>query len=321
MMHLTFLGTSSGAPTVRRNVSALAVQTGHGKAWVLVDCGEATQHQLLRTRLSVRDMDAVLITHAHGDHCYGLPGLLSSCAMQGRTTPLLLVAPQVVLDWVEATRKCGDLYLPFELQMKAVEPHEQVWQRPGLCVTRHALKHRVPSWAFRLEQTTMVRQLDTARLQQLKIPAGPLWGRLQRGDDVQWQGQMVCSSEVLHVRAQRLCAVFAGDNATPAVLADACRSAQLLVHESTYSEPVLQKVGPQYMHSCAADVARFAQRAGVPNLILTHFSPRFDGAPDGMESLRAEAQAHYQGTLFLAQDFDGYRLQSDGKLEQAMAMA
>lgn len=98
MLTLTFLGTSSGVPTRRRNMSALALQTGPGASWVLVDCGEATQHQLLRVKLSVRDLEAILITHAHGDHCYGLPGMLASAAMHGRTTPLRLIAPQVVLD-------------------------------------------------------------------------------------------------------------------------------------------------------------------------------------------------------------------------------
>ena len=90
-MQLTFLGTSSGAPTRQRNVSATAIQPERGRQWVLVDCGEATQHQLLRTHLSPLQLQAVLITHVHGDHCYGLPGLLASCQLNGRTAPLTLV--------------------------------------------------------------------------------------------------------------------------------------------------------------------------------------------------------------------------------------
>lgn len=321
MLELIFLGTSSGVPTRRRNVSALAVQTGPGRSWLLVDCGEATQHQLLRTRLSVHDLEAVLITHAHGDHCYGLPGLLASCAMHGRTQPLWLVAPQAVLDWVEATRQCGDLHLPFALQARALQPGMTVLDRPGLVVSAHGLEHRVPSVAFRMERTVEVARLDVAALRRLGVPQGPLWGQLQRGETVMWQGQCVPGPEVLHHSVQRVCAVVAGDNATPAVLAGACQGAQLLVHESTYTQEVLRKVGPQYMHSCAAEVAQFAAQAGVPNLVLTHFSPRYDSMPDGMAQLRAEAQAQYSGTLYLAQDFDHYRLHADGLLQPVAGRA
>lgn len=103
MFELTFLGTSSGVPTKQRNVSAVAVsllgeQGGVGKnsPWILVDCGEATQHQLLHTKLKPSTLKTILITHAHGDHCYGLAGLLASLSMHGRTEPLTIIAPQAI---------------------------------------------------------------------------------------------------------------------------------------------------------------------------------------------------------------------------------
>jgi len=87
-MDLLFLGTCAGVPTKARNVSATAVIEASGSGWYLVDCGEGTQHQLLRTPLSIRDLRAIFITHVHGDHCFGLPGLLASAGMSGRTQPL-----------------------------------------------------------------------------------------------------------------------------------------------------------------------------------------------------------------------------------------
>lgn len=315
MLTLTFLGTSSGVPTRRRNMSALALQTGPGASWVLVDCGEATQHQLLRVKLSVRDLEAILITHAHGDHCYGLPGMLASAAMHGRTTPLLLVAPQVVLDWVEATRRCGDLYLPYPLETLALEDAPaMVLERPGLCIDRHALLHRVPSVAYRLTVTRRHAHLDGDALRQAGLPRGPLWRQLQDGKDVQWQGRTLRSAEVLRHHVEQVRAVIAGDNADPGLLAEACADAQLLVHEATYTRPVLDKVGPERMHSCAEQVAAFAEHIGLPNLILTHFSPRYDHG-DGMEQLRREAVLQYSGQLHLARDFEQYRLSAEGVLE------
>ncbi|MEY4562043.1 MAG: hypothetical protein RLZZ618_1320, partial [Pseudomonadota bacterium] len=102
-MDLLFLGTSSGTPTKTRNVTGLALIEEQGRQWFLIDCGEGTQHQLLRTGLSVNDLATVFITHVHGDHCYGLPGLLASAGMHGRRTPLTVIAPLGVEAWWQAT--------------------------------------------------------------------------------------------------------------------------------------------------------------------------------------------------------------------------
>src|SRR5690606_26719888 len=111
-MNLIFLGTSAGMPTKFRNVTALAVQEDTGRAWYLVDCGEATQHQILRTKLSLNRLAAIFITHVHGDHCYGLPGLLASTGMSGRTEPLVIVAPAGIEDWINSTLQLTSLHLP-----------------------------------------------------------------------------------------------------------------------------------------------------------------------------------------------------------------
>ena len=113
MLTLTFLGTSAGIPTKHRNVTALAISliNPYSKAknvpWILVDCGEATQHQLLKTPLSVMQLALICITHVHGDHCYGLPGLLASMAMSGRKHPLTVIAPQAIADYLAAVQEIG----------------------------------------------------------------------------------------------------------------------------------------------------------------------------------------------------------------------
>ena len=92
-MNLKFLGTSAGVPTKNRNVSGVALRESKGKGWYLIDCGEGTQHQVLHTKLSFHSLKAIFITHVHGDHCYGLPGILASAGMGGRKAPLTIVAP------------------------------------------------------------------------------------------------------------------------------------------------------------------------------------------------------------------------------------
>ncbi|WP_366941568.1 MBL fold metallo-hydrolase [uncultured Kushneria sp.] len=112
-MQLRFLGTSAGVPTRTRNVSALALIPERQRRWYLIDCGEGIQHQLMHTPLSLARLEAVLITHIHGDHCYGLPGLLASASMAGRRAALTVVGPRAVRDYLEALKATTGLHLGF----------------------------------------------------------------------------------------------------------------------------------------------------------------------------------------------------------------
>jgi ribonuclease Z len=313
MLKLTFLGTSSGTPTRQRNVSGLAVQTVLGADWFLVDCGEGTQHRLQQTPLSLHDMAAVCITHVHGDHCYGLPGLLASAGMGRRSKPLKLIAPLPVREWFEATRRLTDLHLPYEVEHVDVETQPLVYEAPGLRIERHVLRHRVPSHAYRVQVETRRVRLKADALRAVGLPPGPAWRALQGGEDVPFNGTMLRSADFAETQVDTAAAVLGGDNADPALLHGACQGAQLLVHEATYTQEVLDKVGPGPMHSSARLLANAAQAAGVPNLVLTHLSPRHQNE-EGMAALMAETQAHYRGNAFLANDLDVFELDSAGNV-------
>jgi ribonuclease Z len=313
MLKLTFLGTSSGTPTRQRNVSGLAVQTVLGADWFLIDCGEGTQHRLQQTPLSLHDMAAVCITHVHGDHCYGLPGLLASAGMGRRSKPLKLIAPLPVREWFEATRRLTDLHLPYEVEHVDVETQALVHEAPGLRIERHVLRHRVPSYAYRVQVETRRVRLKADALRAIGLPPGPAWRALQGGEDVPFNGTMLRSADFAETQVDTAAAVLGGDNADPALLQGACQGAQLLVHEATYTQEVLDKVGPGPMHSSARLLANAAQAAGVPNLVLTHLSPRHQNE-EGMAALMAETQANYRGNAFLANDLDVFELDSAGNV-------
>jgi ribonuclease Z len=318
MMKLTFLGTSSGTPTRHRNVSGLAVQTVLNADWFLFDCGEGTQHRLLQTPLSLHDMAAVFITHVHGDHCYGLPGLLASAGMGKRTKPLKLVAPLPVWQWFQATRALTDLHLPYEVEHVDVEDQALVYEALGVRVERHVLRHRVPSHAYRVQVETRRRRLKADALKATGLPPGPAWRALQTGEDVSFNGAVLRSADFADTQVETAVAVLGGDNAAPALLHEACQGAQLLVHEATYTQEALDKVGPGPMHSSARLVAEAAQAAGVPNLVLTHFSARHQNG-EGMAALLAETQAHYSGHAYLANDLDVFALDSGGTVTVSRA--
>lgn len=317
MLTFTFLGTSSGVPTKTRNVSGLALQTSLSKKWLLIDAGEATQHRLQHTGLSPHDMAMVCITHAHGDHCYGLPGLLASASMGKRTEPLTLIAPQNVLDWLNATVKLTDLHLSYEVILRDSRSllEQPVELMDGVWVQAYALVHRVECYAYAFTVQHHRRKLNTRALQQLGLPAGREWKALQHGQDVEFNGQILHSHDFVQNQTTQVKAVIAGDNAQPDVLAQACKNADVLVHEATYLQAVLDKVGPGPMHSSARLVAEFAVLAGLPNLVLTHFSPRHHGEAEQAKILQ-EVKDHYRSTVFLADDFKRYHLSDTGVLQQ-----
>ena len=315
-MDLLFLGTSSGTPTKARNVTGLAILEESGKDWYLVDCGEATQHQLLHTPLSLHGLRAIFITHVHGDHCYGLPGVLASAGMAGRTEPLEIVAPLGIEEWVRTTLRISQTVLPYELMFHAVETLRE-WRNRQVRVDATALSHRVPSYGYRFTEARPDPHLDSERLDREAVPRGPLWGQLARGVDVQHQDRTLRSDDyLLATRAPRRI-VVGGDNDRPELLTEACRDAQVLVHEATFTQAATNGERSLFGHSTAASVAAFAQASDLANLVLTHFSARYPAkAARGLsiEDIRAEAAAFYRGRLFLAEDFARFRLGKDGVL-------
>lgn len=351
MLQLTFLGTSAGVPTKQRNVTALAIEylnpylsgsnqqpSKKSRPWLLIDCGEGTQQQLLHTKLSLHRLTAICITHVHGDHCYGLPGLLASAAMSGRTAPLTLIAPKAIAKLLGAVTLTTELHFPFAIDFMAIEdlqsqPDSENYgqvsisldNQQQLMIDIHPLSHRVPSYGFGITQTISRRTLNTDKLLADGIPASKLWGKLQQGADVITEdGKQLRAADYVDNDEQRTRVVVAGDNDAPSCLTSALRDADLLVHEATYTNEVLVKVqakNPDFdpMHSSAQLVGKFAQDIGLPNLILTHFSARYqsfynpNSTTPNMGHIRLDAENVYHGNLWLAADFAQYRV--DGAAE------
>jgi ribonuclease Z len=349
MLKLTFLGTSAGVPTKQRNVTALAIeclnphasgsskgnqphsnnQNRQSRPWLLIDCGEGTQQQLLHTKLSFHQLTAICITHVHGDHCYGLPGLLASAAMLGRREPLTLIAPKAISALLDAFILHTELYLPFTLNFVSIENLLSQEVNKGkvkieldnqhqLMIEVYPLSHRVPSHGFGITQTISRRTLNMSKLTADGIPASALWGKLQQGENVITEdGQHLHSADYVHDDVQRTKVVIAGDNDTPECLSEAVMDADLLVHEATYTHEVMMAIqarNPDFdpMHSSAHIVGTFAQKMSLKNIILTHFSARYqsfdnpDSETPNMAYIRLDAQSVYQGNLWLAEDFAQY---------------
>ncbi len=327
-MEIQFLGTSAGTPTRSRNMTACAIRTHGARHWALVDCAEGTQYRLQRTNLSPMSLRAIFITHLHGDHCYGLPGLLATAGMLGRTEPLAIVGPAPLRGMIEAIMEATQLALPYPLiwMTPADLPGAGVLPNllPDLKVAATPLSHRIATHAYSFTEARVERKLDIDKLKLGGIASGPAWGEIQQGRDVFLpDGRHVPAEAFLLPPRRSRKIIIAGDNDSPALLAQEAADADLLVHEATYTEEILRKVGPGPQHSSAAMVARFARQAGLPNLVLTHFSPRYQDPRAGLTAgltladIEREAREHYTGTLFLARDLERYELGKDGTVQAA----
>ena len=268
-MDLLFLGTSSGTPTRARNVSALALLEETGKAWYLIDCGEGTQHRLLRTPLSLHDLLAICITHVHGDHCYGLPGLLASAGVMGRKAPLTIIARRQHRDLVRATLSMSQSWLSYELDFHAVETLGE-WRSPNMRIEATELSHRVPCYGYSFSEARPDPRLDIDRLEHDGVPRGPLWGQLARGFDIEHEGACCAATTTWSFSRSPRRIVVGGDNDRPDLLAETCRDAQLLVHEATLhrgrGQRRSQRLRPQHGRHRGAlrPGGRFAQPGADP---------------------------------------------------------
>ncbi len=319
-MELIFLGTSSGVPTRQRNVSGLIIKRRQSRSWCLVDCGEGTQQQLLHVPYSLVKLSCIFITHIHGDHCYGLPGLLATATMAGRTEPLTIIGPKNIELFVKETMRLTDVRMSYELIFVDVETLAEHSVGKDFVVRPIPLSHRVPSYGYLFEALCHQPKLNTEKLESDGIPKGPIWGDIARQESVTLEdGRILDPALYLLTPKVPRKALIGGDNDTPMLLRVGGAGIEVVVHEATYTQKIADKVGPGPQHSSARQVAEFAQATEVKNLVLTHFSARYHhprkAERESIGDIADEARRAYKGNLFLANDFDHFILGEDDNLE------
>ena len=297
-MRVIPLGTSSGKPTLKRSVSALAI--AREAEWLLFDCGEGAQIQIARAGLSPSRLSAVFITHLHGDHFNGLPGLLSTMGLDKRSRDLRLTGPTGVREYLNTLERLKVMFLAYPLDLVEVgtlQDLTSLYRSPEYKVTACSLDHRVPAIGYRIDELPRPGRFNVERAHELLVPEGPLWGRLQAGEDITLgNGSVIQPGDVLGPPRPGKSIAYCLDTRPCAMSLELARNVDLLIHEATYTEEFAAEAR-LYGHSTAAQAAHTARAAGARSLLLTHFSSRY---PD-LSALLAEAQAIFPNTT-LAED-------------------
>jgi len=282
------LGTSSGKPTIKRNVSALAV--AREAEWLLFDCGEGAQTQIARAGLSPNRLVAVFITHLHGDHFNGLPGLLSTMGLDRRTRELTLAGPPGVREYLNTLERLRVIFINYPLDLKeliASADSKAVFETADYTVTARPLDHRLFALGYRVDERARPGRFNVELARELDVPEGPLWGRLQSGDDVKLDdGRTIHSSDVLGAPRPGNSVAYCLDTRPCAASIELARDVDLLIHEATYTEEFAAEAR-EYGHSTAAQAARTARDAGARKLLITHFSARYADTAVLLDEARA----------------------------------
>ena len=306
-MQVTFLGTSSGVPTRARNVSSVALRLPQRSELWLFDCGEGTQHQFLRSDLRLSQLRRVFITHMHGDHVFGLPGLLASLGLAGNSSGVDLYGPDPLAPYLEGVLRTSSTRIGYPMAVHRVKQAAQqgtlVLDDDDILVKATPLTHRIPAYAYRVEQKPRAGRFDIAKARALGIPPGPVYGELQKGRTVTLDdGRVIKGSELCGPVRPGVSVVYCTDTVFCEAAVELARGADLLIHESTFSHAEAE-MAFQRQHSTSTMAAQTAAEAGVKQLALTHLSPRYaPGNPVTPADLLQEAQAIFPNTL-LAKDF------------------
>lgn len=286
MIRVVFLGTAASRPTVSRNVSGLMLN--REGALTLFDCGEGTQRQMMRFGTGFA-VDDVFFTHMHADHFLGIIGLLRTMGLQGREHGIRLWCPAGTRGILEAAVHLGVDRVGFPVELRELEPGA-VLDRDDHEIRAFRTTHGGRSLGYALVEHDRLGRFDPERARQLGVPEGPLFGRLHRGEAVEVEGRTIPPEAVVGPRRRGRKLVYTGDTRPSEIAVRAARSADLLIHDATFTEEDAARARDTG-HSTAREAATVAREAEVGRLLLTHISPRY---AEDTRVLEREARAVFR---------------------------
>lgn len=241
----------------------------------LVDCGEATQLQMNRYKIKRNRIKHIFISHLHGDHYFGLPGLINSYGLNSRTEELWLYAPAALLPILELQFKAGDTFLPFTLHFVALENQKILLDDKKITVSCFPVKHRIPCWGFLFKEKKKALKLDADKLQEYGIPS-TFYQNLKDGQDyTKADGTIIPNQLLTKPGAPPLNYAYCADTAFDEGIATEVKGSDMIYHEATYLDDCADKAAMR-AHSTTKQAAAIAVLSGAQKLLIGHFSSRYE---------------------------------------------
>lgn len=304
-MELIFLGTGAGVPSKERNVSAVALSLLQetNNIW-LFDCGEATQHQILHTSIKPGKINKIFITHLHGDHIYGLPGLLSSRSFQGGDSQLTVYGPKGIRQFIEVSLQVSGTHLTYPLEIVELSSGK-IFADDHFEVHCTELDHGVQSFGFRIKEKDQIGQLQVEKLKKMGISPGPVYKQIKENDMTELpDGTLLKRQDFVGPDKQGRIISILGDTRSMAGTSSFVKDSDVLVHEATF-EHTAEHLAYDYFHSTTTQAAHLAKESRVKQLILTHISSRYQ--KEDIPRLLKEARNIFSQTK-VASDFYRYEV-------------
>jgi ribonuclease Z len=273
-VQVTFLGTSAGVPTRSRNVSCVALRhVQRAEVW-LFDCGEGTQHQILRSDLKFSQITRIFITHLHGDHLFGLTGLLATCGMAGHTRHITIYGPAGLNDYLQDVIRRTETHLSYPTVVHTVE-EGTIFEDEEFRVSCIPLEHRAPSYGYRVEELDRPGAFNVEKAKASGVPPGPLYGKLKKGELVRLaDGRELDGRDFSGRAVEGRRFVYCTDTIYSPRSVELALDADLLIHEATFAHQD-EDLARRSLHSTTTMAAQVALEARVSKLLITHFSPRY----------------------------------------------
>ncbi|WP_313892231.1 ribonuclease Z [Psychrobacillus sp.] len=309
-MQLLFLGTGAGMPSKQRNTTATALKLldERGSFW-LFDCGEATQHQILHTTLKPRKLEKIFITHLHGDHIFGLPGLLGSRSFLSGEEPLTIYGPKGIKAWIDVTLSTTTTHLQYPLTIIEID-EGVIFEDDDFIVEAKTLEHVVLCYGYTVTQKPLLPELLIEKTDALGVPRGPLLKQLKEGRDIELaDGRVVTSKEVTGEQKNGFKVAILGDTKFCENSISLSQGADIVVHEATFDKETAE-LARLYGHATILDAANVCKQANAKNLIVNHISARF--LPSQIKEMVGQV-AEFDFPVYVAEDFSEFNW-SDDKL-------
>ncbi|MEM2393667.1 MAG: ribonuclease Z [Candidatus Bathyarchaeia archaeon] len=295
-LQVVFLGTAGSIPTPKRSLPAVLIK--RKGEHIMFDCGEGVQRQMITAGEGFHRKMKIFVTHMHGDHVLGLPGLMQTMALLGRNERLEVYGPPGVKRFLEGVRDTVQFALCFPVEIREVDKAGVVYEGEEYVVQAFWSNHAVPSLAYALVEKPRSGKFYPEKARSLGVPEGPLWGRLQRGKEVKLQdGKIVKPEQVMGPPRPGRKIVYTGDTRPFEDLVEFAANADLLIHDATLDDELAERA-MEDGHSTPSQAAEIAKRAKAKRLVLTHISARYKDA----SVLLNQARKIFKNTI-VAEDF------------------